>query len=167
MQDIKNFKPSTPTPEQIETYTLSHGQIPLFLKSEDGQDWYECQSLFSDDTVKIMYDEQGIIWGVVTEPIPQRGNTYAVSVFFPVNLSVAEINKEECPVGCTNDKTWRYQAGVISKIEEIPLLQAKRKTTQELAVDAYILQCAVDAGNATAEQASQLAELKQFIASTI
>lgn len=167
MQNIKNFKSVAPTQEQIEAYTQKYGQIPLFLKSEDGQDWYECQSLFAEDTVKIMYDENGTIWGVVSEPVPQRGNIYAVSLFFPENLSVAEISKDDFPAECCNDKTWKFDSGIITKIQEPQLLQSSRKTPRQLAIDAYMLQCVVDNGNATPEQVAELSELKLAIATSI
>ncbi|MCW7447482.1 hypothetical protein OHD41_26715 [Escherichia coli] len=35
----------------------------MYLKSEDGQDWYECQALFSPETLKVVYDSRGVITG--------------------------------------------------------------------------------------------------------
>ncbi|EKN5345748.1 tail fiber assembly protein [Salmonella enterica] len=100
-----------------------------FLKSEDGQDWYECQSLFSDDTAKIMYDHEGVIWGVVNKPVPQRGNTYAVSMLWPVNMSVAEIDAADCPDDCRGDGSWLYRDG---KVLPVPVdYQAKAETTRQ------------------------------------
>ncbi|EAB7296550.1 tail fiber assembly protein [Salmonella enterica] len=100
-----------------------------FLESEDGQDWYECQSLFSDDTAKIMYDPEGVIWGVVNQPVPQRGNTYAVSMLWPVNMSVAEIDAADCPDDCRGDGSWLYRDG---KVLPVPVdYQAKAETTRQ------------------------------------
>lgn len=167
MQDIKNFKSYTPDAELIDKYKQSDGKLPLFLISEDGQDWYECQSNFSDDTVKVLYNDSGVIVGLVDAPVPHRGNIYAVSVFFPSDLSVAEISVADLPAGCCIDGKWHYESGLITKINENVFLQSTRKTPQQLALDAYILQCAVDAGTATEEQISQLAALKQVIAASV
>ncbi|EAC0561646.1 tail fiber assembly protein [Salmonella enterica subsp. enterica] len=100
-----------------------------FLESEDGQDWYECQSLFSDDTAKIMYDHEGVIWGVVNKPVPQRGNTYAVSMLWPVNMSVVEMDAADCPDDCRGDGSWLYRDG---KVLPVPVdYQAKAETTRQ------------------------------------
>ncbi|HHR4016946.1 TPA: tail fiber assembly protein, partial [Salmonella enterica] len=100
----------------------------------DGQDWYECQSLFSDDTAKIMYDPEGVIWGVVNKPVPQRGNTYAVSMLWPVNMSVAEIDAADCPDDCRGDGSWLYRDG---KVLPVPVdYQAKAETTRQKLLDA-------------------------------
>ncbi|ENF8374872.1 TPA: tail fiber assembly protein [Salmonella enterica] len=111
-QDIKNFRLIDAPVNRDKTQSeINIGAY--FLESDDGQDWYECQSLFSDDTAKIMYDPEGIILGVVNNPVPQRGNTYAVSMLWPVNMSVAEIDAADCPDDCRGDGTWLYQNGKV------------------------------------------------------
>ncbi|EAA2734168.1 tail fiber assembly protein [Salmonella enterica subsp. enterica] len=111
-QNIKNFR-LTDAPVNRGKTQAEINIGAYFLKSDDGQDWYECQSLFSDDTAKIMYDPEGVIWGVVNQPVPQRGNTYAVSMLWPVNMSVAEIDAADCPDDCRGDGTWLYQDGKV------------------------------------------------------
>lgn len=127
-QNIKNFRliddPVSRGKTQAEINIGAY-----FLESEDGQDWYECQSLFSDDTAKIMYDPEGVIWGVVNQPVPQRGNTYAVSMLWPVNMSVAEIDATDCPDDCRGDGSWLYRDG---KVLPVPVdYQAKAETTRQ------------------------------------
>ncbi|HIH1548136.1 TPA: tail fiber assembly protein [Salmonella enterica] len=127
-QDIKNFRlidaPVNRSKTQAEINIGAY-----FLESEDGQDWYECQSLFSDDTAKIMYDHEGVIWGVINKPVPQRGNTYAVSMLWPVNMSVAEIDAADCPDDCRGDGSWLYRDG---KVLPVPVdYQAKAETTRQ------------------------------------
>lgn len=53
--NIKNFIPYTPEPDEALFAGAAH------LKSEDGQDWYACQQLFSEDTLKITYDDNDVI----------------------------------------------------------------------------------------------------------
>ncbi|UUF23017.1 hypothetical protein NQB69_15765 [Escherichia coli] len=72
MLNIKNFKPYTPENMLVNA---------SYLMSEDGQDWYECQKLFSPDTVKVVYDNSNVIISFSQD----------VSSLFPVNASVAEV----------------------------------------------------------------------------
>lgn len=132
-QDIKNFRLiDAPVSRGKTQAEINIGAY--FLKSEDGQGWYECQSLFSDDTAKIMYDPEGVIWGVVNQPVPQRGNTYAVSMLWPVNMSVAEIDAADCPDDCRGDGSWLYRDG---KVLPVPVdYQAKAETTRQKLLDA-------------------------------
>ncbi|EIC6485824.1 tail fiber assembly protein [Salmonella enterica subsp. enterica serovar Typhimurium] len=127
-QDIKNFRLIDAPVNRGKTQSeINIGAY--FLESEDGQDWYECQSLFSDETAKIMYDHDGVIWGVVNKPVPQRGNTYAVSMLWPVNMSVAEIDAADCPDDCRGDGSWLYRDG---KVLPVPVdYQAKAETTRQ------------------------------------
>lgn len=127
-QDIKNFRLIDAPVNRDKTQSeINIGAY--FLESEDGQDWYECQSLFSDDTAKIMYDPEGVIWGVINKPVPQRGNTYAVSMLWPVNMSVAEIDAADCPDDCRGDGSWLYRDG---KVLPVPVdYQAKAETTRQ------------------------------------
>lgn len=111
MQNIKNFSTYQPTPKQTEMFDNPTGDIPQFLISEDGRDWYECQQDFAGDTIKIMYDAEGVIRSIIDQPVPQRGNILAVSMFFPLNMSVAEV--ESLPESCSNDGSWLYQDGSI------------------------------------------------------
>ncbi|ECJ2444091.1 phage tail protein [Salmonella enterica subsp. diarizonae] len=73
MQDIKNFTPYKP-----ESPVISGA---AHLKSEDGRDWYECQKLFSPDTIKVEYDNNGVITCISRD----------ISGFWPVGKSVAEV----------------------------------------------------------------------------
>ncbi|EAZ4483319.1 tail fiber assembly protein [Salmonella enterica] len=132
-QDIKNFRLIDAPVNRGKTQSeINIGAY--FLESEDGQDWYECQSLFSDDTAKIMYDHEGVIWGVINKPVPQRGNTYAVSMLWPVNMSVAEIDAADCPDDCRGDGSWLYRDG---KVLPVPVdYQAKAETTRQKLLDA-------------------------------
>ncbi|OAG95484.1 phage tail protein [Salmonella enterica subsp. enterica serovar Nottingham] len=127
-QNIKNFRLiDAPVNRDKTQAEINIGAY--FLESDDGQDWYECQSLFSDDTAKIMYDHEGVIWGVVNKPVPQRGNTYSVSMLWPVNMSVAEIDAADCPDDCRGDGSWLYRDG---KVLPVPVdYQAKAETTRQ------------------------------------
>ncbi|EQB5303857.1 DUF4376 domain-containing protein, partial [Escherichia coli] len=52
--------------KSFKLYPPEKPDVPgaMYLKSEDGQDWYECQSLFSAETLKLVYDSNGIITSI-------------------------------------------------------------------------------------------------------
>lgn len=164
MQHIKNFRivdaPVHRLPLQSE---LDIGVI--FLASEDGQDWYECQALFSDNTVKVMYDAEGIISALVNKPVPQRGDVYAVSMLWPVDMSVVEMAVDDCPADCQADGTWRYTDGRIEKIPVDNIAVAENKKSQLMAdANAAIapLERAVKLEMATDEEVERLNEWERY-----
>lgn len=73
MQNIKHFTPYEPESPAFPG--------AAYLKSEDGQDWYECQKHFAGDTLKFTYDDNGVITCITRD----------VSGLWPVGLSVAEV----------------------------------------------------------------------------
>ncbi|EHF1232402.1 DUF4376 domain-containing protein [Salmonella enterica] len=73
MQNIKHFTPYEPESPAFPG--------AAYLKSEDGQDWYECQKHFADDTLKFTYDDNGVITCITRD----------ASGLWPVGLSVAEV----------------------------------------------------------------------------
>lgn len=117
MQNIRNFQQVQPTEEQKQADLELFGKVSLYLLSEDGQDWYECQSQFADDTIKIMYDGEGIIRSVVDRPVFERNNTYAVSMFFPVGMSVAELAVDNFPADFVLDGTWIFDGTAMYRDE--------------------------------------------------
>ncbi|EHI4482850.1 TPA: tail fiber assembly protein, partial [Salmonella enterica subsp. enterica serovar Bovismorbificans] len=55
--------------------------------------------------------------------------TYAVSMLWPVNMSVAEIDAADCPDDCRGDGSWLYRDG---KVLPVPVdYQAKAETTRQ------------------------------------
>lgn len=79
MQNIKNF--TRGNPKTAEQLAQANRHRVMFLFSEDGQEWYECQKQFAPDTIKIAYDADGII----------RSLSRDVSALWPDGLSVAEV----------------------------------------------------------------------------
>lgn len=158
LQHIKNFRiVDAPLNRQPTKQEVDIGVI--FLASEDGQDWYECQALFSDNTVKIMYDAEGIIRALVDKPVPQRGDIYAVSMLWPVDMSVIEISVNDYPPDCQADGNWRYAEGNIEKIPTDYVAVAETKKSQLMA-EANIaiapLERAVKLNMATNEESRRL-----------
>lgn len=127
MQHIRNFKRITPTPEQLEEDLTSTGKTFLYYISEDGQDWYECQKKFADDTIKIMYDSNGIIRSIVAEPIMARGGSLAVSALpGPEDCSVIEI-EGALPEGCSINGKWMIDGNKITSVPTDHVAEAEKQ----------------------------------------
>lgn len=73
---INKFKPYVPSSNAIDGV--------LYLKSEDEKDWYDIQSQFSKDTLKVMFDDNGLVISCSRD----------VSLLFPVNYGVLEVESE-------------------------------------------------------------------------
>ncbi|MCV5276570.1 tail assembly chaperone, partial [Escherichia coli] len=71
------FAPYTPGEDKRELVDAG----VLFLLDENGNDWYECQKLFSECTKVIAYDSNNIVVSITDD----------ASTLWPIGLSVAEI----------------------------------------------------------------------------
>ena len=108
MQNIKNFTKYTPDNPPVEGAG--------YLISEDGQDWYECQTQFAEDTYKVAYDSDGIVRSISTD----------VSALCPVSLSVAEV--ESLPDGADIDGNWVFDGeSVVARTLTAAEWQAKAR----------------------------------------
>ncbi|WP_162302990.1 tail fiber assembly protein [Buttiauxella sp. 3AFRM03] len=141
-----------------------------FFLSEDGLDWHECQALFADDTVKIMYDQNGVIVSVVDKPVPSRGNTLAVSMFNPANRSVAEISVADYPENFTLDGSWIFDGATITQSAEIiqaRMLEANTAAYKSRLRDAVAefqsLQLVIDTGKASKDDKEACAAIRDDI----
>ncbi|WP_424765418.1 hypothetical protein [Necropsobacter rosorum] len=77
LKHIKNLTQYTPEEKEF-------GEDVLYLKGESGEDWYHAQSEFKTDTVKVAYNNDGLI-------VSQSND---VTALFPLGLSVIEIESE-------------------------------------------------------------------------
>ncbi|EAW9081718.1 DUF4376 domain-containing protein [Salmonella enterica] len=112
MQDIKNFTPYKPEPPVIPG--ASH------LKSEDDQDWYSCQKQFSPDTIKVEYDNNGVITCISRD----------VSGFWPVGKSVAEVPDTKENRRADISGRWGFDGKNI--IDLMTLEKAREQKTREI-----------------------------------
>lgn len=164
MQNIKGFKLTAPTKKQLQQFADPAGDVPAFLTSVDGQDWYECQSQFADDTVKIMYDSTNCIRAIVDKPVARRGNTLAVSVFYPLGMSVAEL--ATLPEGCRDDGSWCFADGVVSRNPAWHVQRAETSRQHLLAqarAEMVPLQSAMLLDDITDKEAQRLKTLLAYI----
>ncbi|EIJ9544108.1 tail fiber assembly protein [Salmonella enterica] len=79
MMHLKNI--SAGNPKTLEQYQLTKRSGVIWLYSEDGKNWYEEQKNFANDTLKIAYDQNGVIVNISKD----------VSTINPTGLSVVEL----------------------------------------------------------------------------
>lgn len=73
---IKKFKTYEPSSNAIDGV--------LYLRNEDGKDWYEIQPQFSDNTLKVMFDDDGLVVSCSRD----------ASSLFPVDCGVLEVESD-------------------------------------------------------------------------
>lgn len=158
---IKNFEKVHPsTPEQV---SLSEECGVIYLKSEDGQDWYECQKRFRQDTMKLCFDANNII-RMITRA--ETGND--ISSLWPEGMSVTEV--KDTPQNRRADITggWVYIDGKVVERELSDAERLERATDQQrkliktAAEKIALLQDAVDLEIATEEEEQSLREWKRY-----
>lgn len=142
----------------------------LVLVLEDSQDWYECQKLFADDTIMIQYDSDGIIRAVVDKPVPQRGKTFAVSMLFPINMSVAEISVEDYPAGVTLDRSWKYDGETLYQDSAVVDSNTQQLNTRKrnsllakTSLAITVIRCSAVSGNPRDSDSEKLLELQRYV----
>ena len=91
MKTMKSLQAYTPDEENAFL-----GDSVIYLKCSDGNDWYLSQKDFQPDTMKIAFNDDGVICAMSTD----------ISRLWPVGLSVTEMNASEFPDGAEPDGTW-------------------------------------------------------------
>lgn len=156
MQHLKNIKKYIPDDEDSLLLIKEHN-VEFFI-SDDGRDWYKSQGDFSPDTLKIAYDEAGII----------RSISKDVSSIYPRDLSVVEVDITKDIKSVDIFGGWIFADGEIKprqySQEELSAQAEEKKSELLSAATAAIapLQDAVDEGIATVEETAALSEWKKY-----
>ncbi|EFU4760687.1 tail fiber assembly protein [Salmonella enterica] len=79
MMHLKNI--SVGNPKTLAQFQLTKRSGVIWLYSEDGKNWYDEQKNFAADTLKIAYDQNGVIVNISQD----------VSTINPTGLSVVEL----------------------------------------------------------------------------
>ncbi|MBM7014844.1 tail fiber assembly protein [Enterobacter cloacae] len=127
----------------------------IFLCDESGNDWYEIQSEFSASTIKIMYDEKGIV----------RAYSEDASSLNPINSYVAEVEIDEFPSGVDILGGWRFDGRKITHVEIDPVVEneaTKLRLITEASAIIAPLQDAVELTMATEKEINGLNEWKKY-----
>lgn len=156
MQHLKNLTKYTPDDAYKLFLNDEHGAE--FFMSDDGRDWYESQVDFLPDTLKVAYDEAGII----------RCISKDVSSIYPRDFSVVEVeitpeNQDVDIMGGWVFKNGKIQPRQYSQEELREQAEAKKSELLSMA-DAAIapLSRAVKLKMATDEEVATLEEWERY-----
>ncbi|URR14726.1 tail fiber assembly protein [Citrobacter portucalensis] len=146
MKHFKNFKLYEPDDKKLPT--------ALYLRDENGNDWYSVIDGFTPDTFKISYRDDGLIIGCELD----------ATGIFPVNLSVVEIAPADVPAELIPDGSWFYKDGELQQIRDY-LADAETERNNRMAeVTTRIdwLEAAQKDGDISAEEETELAALRAY-----
>lgn len=131
----------------------------LFLKSEDGADWYQAQIHFAADTRKIGYNKDGVI----------RIQHCDVHSLWPIDMSVTEVLEGDIPEGfpASGESVtgWIYQDGLIilAPVDYIAIAETHRDNEMaEVSKRITALVEAQDDGDITDSEMKELAALRDY-----
>lgn len=130
----------------------------LYLKDMNDQDWYESQKLFSDSTMKIGCDSNGVILMASVD----------VSTLWPEGLSVFEIHQSNLPNEFKADAGWQFKDGqidkrVLSQNEVVALAETQRSEMLRHISDRILpLQDARELDDISSDELGLLRELKSI-----
>lgn len=154
---LKNFVQYKPVFEENTPVGIINA---LHLKSEMDEDWYESQSAFAEDTLKVTYNAQGIIVSA----------SYDVTTLVPINLSISEIEQNAVPEGFTSPRRdsmgkWMYQNGEIILTPVDPVIIATTRRGSEMKAAGKRIAALVELledGDITDEEQAELAALREY-----
>lgn len=152
MQHLKNLK--TYTPDDEYSLLLMKEHSAEFFISDDGRDWYESQASFSPDTLKVAYDEAGII----------RSISQDVSSIYPRDLSVVELPATKANLRVTLGDYWFYKDGKLQQIRDY-LADAETERNSRMADATARIDWLEDAqkdGDISADEETELAALRAY-----
>jgi hypothetical protein len=132
----------------------------MFLKSDDGADWYAARKHFSNETLKVAYRDDGIIYD----------SDYDASNMFPANLSISEVMPGDVPDDFEQPTVqtvgkWRYVAGKIEAVPEFNIVLAGRQRNLLMNSATARINALVEAqddGDITPEEEVELQELRSY-----
>lgn len=156
MQHLKNLTKYIPDDAYKLFLNDEHG-VEFFI-SDDGRDWYESQTDFMPDTLKVAYDKSGVICCISKD----------VSSIYPRDFSVVEVeitpeNQDVDIYGGWVFKDGKIQPRQYSQEELIAQAEAKKAELLSVATAAIApLQDAVDLSEATEEETALLIEWKKY-----
>ncbi|EBU8551975.1 tail fiber assembly protein [Salmonella enterica subsp. enterica serovar Telelkebir] len=135
-----------------------YGLNAVYLIDENGLDWYDSQDKF-EKKFKLAIKPDGVLVSLSED----------ISMLFPLDLSVVETDTlpDDFTEQTLHYGAWKWDGAAVVAVSAEPLLQTTRKTAQELSLEAYALQCAVDAGTASDEQVAELAAQRSAIAAMV
>ncbi|CDG88165.1 tail fiber assembly protein [Xenorhabdus bovienii] len=129
-----------------------------YLQSDEGIDWYNAQSLFAPETLKVVYDINGVIINYSTD----------ISALYPSRSSVVEVDKNHVPAGLNVQGDWQYDGEkiinrVYAPVELQQMAEHQKRQLMDIAREKIApLQDAGDLGIATDAEKSALTEWRKY-----
>lgn len=149
MKTYKNFKKYIPVEKK-------HGDNVLYLLSDEGIDWYDCQSEFRQDTLKVQYSDDGYI----------AQASYDVTLLVPYGYSVSELEHdgdEDEVVGKIYDGS-KISDYVESTDEKIKRLSSEHQELRTVAINELNnIKMAIDLEVATDYEIELFPKLKAYV----
>lgn len=156
MINLMNFREKTKLTEDEQQQASGFGVI--FLCDDAGNDWYESQSQFAAETIKVMYSQNGVICAVSDD----------VSKLWPLNMSVAEVKATKANNAVDSSGSWVYCDGKIEArqyTDDEMREEAEQRKTQLLAMATSVidpLQDAVDLDMVTEGEKEMLTAWRRY-----
>lgn len=145
MKTMKNLQQYIPDEPQL-------GASVIYLRCEEGKDWYQSQSEFSAETIKLAVNSSGVICALSDD----------VSRLWPVGLTVVEVDKTNIPEGVSASGEWLFDGTNISRDEVTVAKKEKHRLLNEANSHISSLQDRSDVGVATKSETSQLTDWKKY-----
>ncbi|MFS6813184.1 tail fiber assembly protein [Citrobacter meridianamericanus] len=152
MQHLKNLKKYTPDDEN-SLFLIKEHNVEFYV-SEDGKDWYKSQANFSPDTLKLAYDESGII----------RSISRDVSSIYPCDLSIVELPATKANLLVTLGDDWFYKDGKLQQIRDYKSIAVAERDNRmdEATKRINWLEAAQEDGDITDEEETELSALRAY-----
>ena len=162
MKHFKNFKQYQPDTNEKKEIAEAIGAI--FIKSDEGKDWYEVQTLFSKDSIKVCYDSDGVIRATSND-----NSDHCISKMWPINMSVLEVENNAENRKVDSNGGWVVRNGKVQPrvltLEEQSALADKEKQSRyseaKLRMEPLIF--ASEIGALTQEEQQKLTVLKTYM----
>lgn len=151
MQHFGKFKPYTP--DDTNRPKIIDGQNVLFLRDNNGNDWYDVIKLFDESTtLKVGYDDNGAV----------RTFSTNIHALFPVNLSVVELPATKENMRVTLGDDWYYKDGKLQQIRDYQSMAVAERDKRITQITTRInwLAAAQEDGDISAEEEAELATLR-------
>ncbi len=157
------FRPYEPVEEHLindaKTIKENTGMDVIFLRDSRGELWHEAQYLFDNNTLKVVFDENGVIIMFSED----------ATLLNPVNCAVAEVKKSDVPSGLNESQEWMYLDGkgivprVYTRDEQIAQAEMRKASLMNEVNNAIaLLQDALDLGMSTEDERARLAAWRRY-----
>lgn len=154
MKTLQHYKNLTIS---AQIYDTELSGTVIFHVDEEGRDWYELQKTFSEDTIKVGYNAQGVVCTV-------SEHVYAIA---PTGLSIVEV--ESLPENFVLEYgAYEYLNGeVVPRIPTEAEIAAaaderRKQLMSAISVELDTLEDIAASDTGTAQELNRLAVLKQY-----